>query len=781
MKKILRVLALVLVLALIAAGVYAFRLRGSGQARRDGEARLDGLGAEVQVRWDRWAVPHILAKSEADLAAALGYLQANDRMTQLELGRRECSGRLAEALGEVALSIDRNRRELRLREAAEQMVAKAGPESRIWLEGYARGVNAWLAERRQDLPPELRLLGVDPEPWTPTDSFCFAVLMAKNLSFPATFQDDVRYLQSQKLGVERARDLFGAPSLFVPPDLPSLKRAALSGEVGEALASLDLSGSPMGFGSNNWAVGASRSGTGAPIVANDPHLPLNVPSIWYQVQMRAGDFEIQGMTLPGLPGVVIGQTPNLAWALTNTMLDDYDLFYEELDPTGTQVRRGDGWLPIQVEKATVSVRGGRHEEIELKRTDRGPLLSAVPELGLPPRSLAWTIYQPGDVLSPTLHLARAKTVDEVPAQLDGFVAPAQNLVVADRQGGLLFTVMGQVPERKQGEGWLPMPAANPAYGWSGLRPRQENPTVLRPAEDLLVTANNNIVPAGYGRPFSAFFDLDARAQRIREMLLANAGKWDAASLSKLQSDTHSLYTRDVVEHLAGNYSGDAAKAYQILKSWDGEMAMQGPSALFLLAEKELNAAIFDDEAKQVSARPFGTADRLRRVLRGEMSASWFDDVSTPTTESREQTVTKALERALHKGQELWGQDVANWVYGSLHALDLRHPLAAIPVLGRLLSRGPMPVAGSSTTVAAFTGFWTGPSQTVSFGPSMRLISDLADPDRSRVMVLGGQAGQPFDPHYDDQIQSFLAGESRQQAFSEAAIAKTTVSTLTLKP
>jgi penicillin amidase len=815
------VLALVaLALAVLAGGF--FYLKGRGLPRRSGSGRVEGLAGPVRVRFDRWAVPHVLAEAELDLAAALGYLHANDRMTQLELGRRSCAGRLAEVVGERALPADRRALTLRLRTAAERLAASAGPQSAAWLEAYARGVNGWLAERRADLPPELALLGAKPEPWTSADSLCFALLMARDLSFPAGHVEEARYRLLQGLGVARTRDLLGFPDLHVPEGILSPQAAVAAADAaptggGEAQLSAvlaapsipgavapdgrassaataavpavraipaeegsgDLGTDQPALGSNDWAVGASRSRTGAPLVANDPHLPLGLPSTWYQVHLRAPGFEVAGMTLPGLPGVVIGQSSRLAWALTNVELDDHDLFFEELDAAGERVRRGRQWVPLAVETAVIPLRGGGGEEILLRSTDRGPLLAADPERGLPPRSLAWTAYEPADPLSAFLGLARARSVDEVPSRLSGYVTPCQNLVVADREGGLLYTVLGRVPERRRGDGRLPAPGWDPAYGWDGLRPRELNPSVPRPDDDLLVTANHDIRPPGYALPFFANFYPADRARRIEERLRSEPS-WDAAGFGRLQTDVVSLYARDVVAKLAGPWDGDARLAYEALAGWDGAMDLAGPAALFLLVERELLDGIFGDEARAAGLPPFGSGARLLRLLEGGMDPAWFDDAGTPAPESRDQQVGRALARAWQEAVRRWGREAAAFRYGELHRLLLAHPLGSLPLLGRWLNRGPLAVAGAASSIAAFGGSWQGAAQSVRFGPSMRWVSDVADPDRSLAMLPGGQSGHPADPHYADQVAGFFAGTLRPLAWSEEAIAGATASVLVLE-
>lgn len=786
----MRGVAAVVMLLLLLAGGALIWVQRLGMAWRAGDHTVASLDAAVSVRWDRRGVPHVVADSTDDLAAALGWLHANDRFTAMELGRRAGAGRLAELVGEPAVDTDRYFLEHRVPEVAAAMVDDASPASRRWLERYAEGVNAWLTARGTDLPPGLRLLGADPAPWTPRDSMLFVLLMARDLSFWDDRPEEERFGWLRAFGDDGLRELLLDDDVHVPEAIAAL--AAGAGPVDGPAAATEPGGADdlAAPGSNNWAVDGSWTAEGASLLANDPHLGLHLPSVWYQVLLRAPGYEAQGMTLPGLPGVVIGRGPHAAWAFTNVMLDDHDLFFEQLDDAGERVRRGDAWLEIETEEQTIRVKDGEPRTITLRRTDRGPLFEADAERGLPARSLAWTAYERGgDPLATMLGVAQARTPEDVLAAAPHYLLPAQNLVVAFDSGALAYTAIGRIPARRAGDGRLPSPGWDLSYGWDGLLPYDENPRAVPPAEGRIVTANADLTRLAGRAPVADFY-VPYRLERIEERL-DERRDWTREGFEALQLDVGSRFARDVVaalETISENdapYDGDAQRAYEALASWDGAMRVEGPSALFTLAQKHLFARIFGDEQEAHGFdKPVGHRGSLVGALAGTLSPRWFDDVSTPEhVESRHEVVGAALADAWREGAARWGDDVRRWDYGWLHQLTLRHRLDAAPVFGGWARRGPFPMPGSATTIAAFGARWLPDDtrQAVTYGPSMRWVVDWSAPDVAWSILPGGQAGHPTDPHYDDQIADYLAGRLQEAPWSEAAIERATVERLRLTP
>ncbi|MEM9294029.1 MAG: penicillin acylase family protein [Acidobacteriota bacterium] len=817
-RRLIQGLIVLAVLVAVAFLASYFWFWGSGLPQRGGEASLAGLDSAVTVHFDEVGVPTIVAESAPDALAALGWLHANERFTQLELTRRRCTGRLTELVGEAALPLDIGARQLCLRQIAELLWQSASDESREVLEAYADGVNAWLEERGGDLPPSLKLLGVKPEPWTPVDSLCVGPLMAEDLSFWQGRPEERRYLWLKALGAERGLELVDpGPAPHLPQAIAEL---AAGSSVSDAASSAAESGSEVGTagaeaagsappGSNNWVVGSSRSATGGPLVANDPHLGISLPSTWYLVEIRSPDYTVAGASLPGTPGVIIGRTESLAWAVTNVMLDDHDLFFEDLQqPEGEpwRVRRGEIWEVVEEREEVFLLKDGSTRSVTLRRTDIGPLYQPVPRLGLPARSLAWTAFTGGDPTLAMLQLARAQSVDEVPEAISPFHVPAQNLFAADRDGGLIHAILGRLPNRLQGDGRLPAPAWDESYGWDGLLPWQEEPTIRQPAVDYLASANQRVnwnpelvaetseegksgeteallegasapitVPGDY--VVSGDYDADHRYDRLVQILEAQS-TWSFSDLAAVQQDIVSVYPKRLLAPLpapGADAPEGARRAWEALNAWDGSYTLESAAAaLFAFFEEELESGIFADEAEAGGFELNPGYRRTVRLVEGEISPEWWDDVSTASVEGPQEIFTAALERAWQRGVEIWGEpsgsDLSPWRYGDIHELMLSHPMASAPVVGSYFTRGPYQVAGSGTTLNAFEGFWGAEGspeenvQRVAVGPSLRMVSDLGSADGAYSMgIPGGQSGHPFDIHYDNQIELFLAGKLNARA------------------
>lgn len=774
LRRVGRVLLLLVVLALIAGTCAFLWWRGKGAPQREGRVVLASLATGVTVRFDDAAVPHVAAASLVDLSRAMGWLHANERMGQMELQRRYAAGRLSEIIGAATIGADRRMRELGIARAAQAQLRACSRRSREVLEAYAQGVNTWLDTHRGDLPPDLVLLRAEPEPWKPEDSLGIELLMAQMLSYSEE-RERVRMNWLGALGVQRASELIGVAGLEIAPELPEIARNAF-----EAARKAELEASGQN-GSNNWAVAGSRSASAGALVANDPHLGLGLPSVWYQAQLRSPEYEATGFTLPGLPMVVIGQGRHVAWSFTNAELDVCDLFLERVREDGAAVERDGEWLAITSEREELRVRDGESVEVLYRATDIGPLLTTSAREPRLPFSLAWTAFVPFDPVEPFLALPGARSASEIPTISGRFVSPPQNLVAGDGTGQIVSALLGRGVQRGFGTGHLPLPAWKRSNHWQGLAPHEQAPSQLEPPSALIATANDDPRPAGFPFPYSVDSAAPQRGERIRQRL-AERSDWTPELLARLQVDTTSLYARELCAALPEPPPGDAHRAWAALRSFGGEMTLLGPSALYSIFERELTLGIFGDELSKCGG--IGHPERARarlQAVQGKLDARWFDDLDTPQLETRESCITAALERAWREGWSRWGDDVARWDYGAMHVWTPSHQLASVPVLGLFFSRGSHEVPGSDTSPCVFSGARVGERIEVGHGASLRFVADCADPDRSLGILPAGQSGHPFDAHYDDQIERYLAGSLRPMRWSEAAILAATVTTLELTP
>lgn len=785
LRALFKSIASVVVLIAVAASAAFWWWRSGGRPQRSGEARIAVLSDRVEVRFDDRAVPHVRAASLQDAARALGWLHANDRIGQMELMRRYVNGRLAEIVGEAAVRSDRMVRELRFPQTLEALHGALGSESRALLEAYAQGVNAWLEERGGDLPPDVRLLRVRPAPWSARDSLCVQMLMSQMLSHSVA-RELVRLSWVQALGARKASLLIGDALTNVP----AATLEAATREYGErALTRTPPATSATSNGSNNWAVDASRSADGHALVANDPHLNLGLPSIWFQAQIRCPQYEAAGFTIPGMPLVVIGQGPRLAWGFTNTELDVCDAFLERVGDDGRSVERQGAFTPVRAQREHIVVRGEADVEFDALSTEIGPLLTWGRELRY---SLAWTGHAAFDPVTPFLALARASSIADVPSAIAEFIGPPQNLVCGDANGAILFTLLGRNVERGAGDGRVPLLARDTAHHWRGLRPREQSPSASQPPAGALVTANNDTRPAGASYPYPVDAATDHRAQRIAERL-AERRDWRPDSLGALQTDATSLYAREVAAALVEVSSipgaavePDAQRALDALAAWDGELSLRGAAALHHLVEARIDEWLATVLGRSLS---HPERDRVRlEALYGRLDEPFLAVGDAPLSgmAARREKLLGILAEAWREGTARFGPELESWRYGELHVWAPQHRLGGIPVLGRYFEAGQFEVPGAGTSPCVFSGARSRangelPRTRVEHGASLRWVADCGAPDASLAVLPGGQSGHPFDPHYTDQIDDFLAGRLHPVRWSDSEIERAASSTLTLAP
>ena len=769
MRMVIRVfLGLALVLALAAAAGYAWLRQSLPQI--DGSLTLSGLKAPVEIVRDRHGVPHIYAGSVEDAYFALGFAHAQDRLWQMEMSRRIAAGRVAELLGAGALETDRFLRTLGVRRSAEANLRVLDAETRRLLDSYAAGVNAFLASGPV-LPLEFWLTGAQPEPWTPADSIGWVKMMAWDLG--GNFRNELlRMSLARTLPLARIHQILPPYPGEQPPVIADLKELYGTLER-EAVQLAQFAPDNDGLGSNNWVVSGARSASGKPLLANDPHLGLTAPPVWYFAHISVPGTNVIGSTLPGVPGIILGRNERIAWGFTNTGPDVQDLYIEKLDAAGGYLAP-EGRLPFQVIEETIRVKGAAPEKLRVRVSRHGPVISDVLRTAqeAAPRghviAFAWTALAEDDrTMQAALKFARAREWEGFLAAARDFQSPQQNIVYADVEGNIGFVAAGRVPVRKPAndlKGLAPAPGWLAQYDWDGYLPFDELPRSFNPASGAVVTANHRITPPEYAHFISSDWQPPYRADRIQRLLDA-APRHTPQSFARIQADVVSLAMRDLLPRLLATRprSEEARKALVLLGKWDGAMAPERSEPLIAWAWwRELTRAIYADELGDAfRANWLSRAVFLGNVLSGDPAlARWCDNVRTPAAETCEEVLALSLEAALADLIRRHGGDQARWRWGEAHAARHEHrPFGRQPLLAKLFDiRVPSP--GDAYTVNVGRNNLNDEAQPFAnrHAASLRAIYDLSDLERSLYIHSGGQSGNIFSDHYEAFTEAWARNE-----------------------
>ncbi|WP_018130816.1 penicillin acylase family protein [Effusibacillus pohliae] len=783
MKRLFKWSAIVLV-ALLVIG-----LAGGGWFVRrsipvmQGISEPTGVRQAVKIYRDEWGIPHIYAKSLEDAFFAQGYAQAQDRLFEMDLSRRAVQGKLSEILGEKLLDADKFFLAVGFYRAGQGSEQALTPEFRNYLQRYADGVNAFVAQNRSKLPPEFTLLGYEPEPWTPTDSLAIGKYMSWVLG--GNMETELLLMAAvDKLGEAKAKEIFPSD----PKDGATIMQEAWRKAGGTAQAAEQLlaligqtgrkqAGIPgVGVGSNNWVVGGSMTKSGLPILANDMHLEIKAPSIWYQNHLHVpGELNVTGVIFPGVPGVVVGHNDSVAWGVTNVNPDVQDLYIEKRNPNNPrQFEFQEKWENAQVFSYDIPVKGKAPVPFEVLVTRHGPVISDVFKQSAP-LALKWTNHLPTTELQAIIGFDRAKNWQEFKQALDQFKVPAQNFVFADKQGTIAYRANGLIPIRAKGDGLLPVPGWTGEYEWIGYIPYDQLPTVVNPKQGFIVTANNKVIDDQYPYFLTHEWAPPYRAQSIFESL---NGKKDLTlqDVVSIQNNWNNLQARKlapILKEALGqqNGSGETERAKALLLKWlDGNPQDNpnepGPTIYHTLYLKMLKNTFADELGEQLyndflsHGNAVNTMDRF--LLEG---SSWFDDVTTPKQEDRTAIILKSFDDAVADLGKRLGKDPDGWTWGKLHTITFDHPLGVQAGLNLILNKGPFGMGGSSVTVGAASYPLKHPYEVTSSAP-WRYGVDLANLNQAVDILFGGSSGHPFSQHYDDQIDKWLQGQYKTMWFSD---------------
>jgi penicillin amidase len=770
---------------LTVAGVAGWLWLRTSLPTTGGTVALDGARAAVEILRDKNGVPHIFAADAEDAYLALGYVHAQDRLWQMEMMRRLGAGRLSEVVGAATLGLDRYSRTFGLYRLAEAQVERLQPTERALLDAYARGVNAYLDTRTGALPPEFVLLRHAPEPWRPADSLVWAKIMAMQLS--RNWQTELlRWRMSKRLTQEQIRELWPEDDRGAPITLTDRVRAAslpldgLARAIPGAFTSADAS--------NAWVVDGARSATGKPVLANDPHLGLGAPILWYLAHVEAPGVSLTGATVPGVPLLILGHNSRIAWGMTTTGGDIEDLYLEDLDPADPgRYRTPDGPKPFRVRTEEIRVKGGEPVVLEVRETRHGPVITdLVRETGNPTQviALASTALRPEDDTARALFgINRAGDWSSFVDAAKHFDSPQQNLFFADNAGDIGLIAPARLPVRRNGNGLAPVPGADDAHAWTGFVPFDALPKTRNPPTGRIVNANNRLVGPQYPYDITQDWDTSWRAIRIEETLATRAqhGVEDAAAL---QMDTLSTAARALVPLLLAAAPGSprAAAAMALMRKWDYRMQRDRPEPLIYAAWlRHLMQAIAADELGPLyddygRSRPGFVVAVLTR------NRHWCDDVTTPDKEDCNARIALALDRALDDIAQRQGEDIARWRWGDAHRAALvNRVLTHVPLAGRFANLDVATDGGNDTVNRGLMAESGANPFAHAHGAGFRAVYDLADLARSGFVIATGQSGNPLSPHYGDMVERWRDGRHVTIATDKETARQRAVSTLTLMP
>ncbi|HEY0289444.1 MAG TPA: penicillin acylase family protein [Pseudomonas sp.] len=793
MKRSLIVLA---VLIVFVAGGSTWYIH-SKQPVRDGEMALVHLQAPVSVRYDERGVPHIKAGNEADLYRALGYVHAQDRLFQMEMLRRLARGELAEVLGPKLVDTDRLFRSLRIREHADAYVAKQDKTTPQWkaLQAYLDGVNQY--QNSHSKPIEFDVLGINERPFTAEDTLSIGGYLA--YSFAAAFRTEplLTYVRDQ-LGPDYLRvfDLDWQPqgALAQAPalgnaDWKGLNELALLSE--QALAKAGL---PQFEGSNAWAVSGSRTKSGKPLLAGDPHIRFSVPSVWYEAQLSAPGFELYGHFQALNPFALLGHNMDFGWSLTMFQNDDLDLIAEKINPDNpNQVWYHGAWADMTSRDEHISVKGGTSVTLTLRQSPHGPIINDAlgSNAGTAPIAMWWSFLESENpILQGFYEANRANTLDKMRSAAEKIQSPGLNVVWANAKGDIGWWAAAQLPKRPLG--------VNPAFildgstaqaDKDGFYPFSANPQEENPARGYIVSANFQPV-SPTGMEIAGYYNLAERGQQLNKQLSDTSVKWDLENSKQLQLGTRTDYAQKILKPLIPVLRSvisdpEEHDVLERLAQWNGEYSVDSVGAtlfnqfLYELTEKTFHDQLGDGLFETLlSTRVIDSA--LPRLAADEHSP-WWNNANSPAKENRGNTVKVAWHATVSHLKSMYGLNPDEWLWGKAHTLTHEHPLGRQPPLDSLFNVGPFAAPGTHEVPNNLSARITTAPWPVTYGPSTRRLIDFADPAHALGINPVGQSGVLFDEHYCDQAQAYINGEYVPERFSEGDVAGNTKSTLRLVP
>ena len=785
-KKILIGLVIVIILAFVAGLVYLRHISTRAIPDYNQNVTMRNMKAAVTVYRDAFAIPHVYAQNEEDLYRAVGYVMAQDRLWQMDLMRRATTGRLAEIFGDDLIETDLLMRALRMTEKSKKILAKIDKEIIKFAEAFADGVNQYIERNKDKLPPEFSILGYVPEKWELFHSVNLVGFMAWDLTF-AWGAEILLHNIAQKVNTAKFKEMTPNITLQETPVFPNfslpLNASALEFKTPLLSAALKLEELGLGVfcGSNNWAISGEKSTTGKPILANDMHLGLFTPGIWYQMHQVVEDrLNVTGVVLPGQPFIVVGHNDHIAWGMTNVMVDDLDFYLEKVNPENPFLYKFNGqWKDMKVINEKIKTRDGKIIEKELRFTHRGPVISQFKDIKKEAISMRWIGNQYSNELKTIYLLNRAKNWDDFRDAVKTFIAVSQNIVYADVEGNIGLQTCAGIPIRK-GSGIEVAPGETDEYDWTGIVPFEELPYSLNPGCGHLSSANNKTTNEDYPYYISHWFIVPDRINRIRE-ILEEKETFSISDFKRMHADFKSKHVErflgDIIAILKQGDDFDAVEkqALQLLSQWDGVLTKESTAAvifekLYMVLVKNL---ILDELEADLTNEFMGNKVLLRSLMVNvwrNKNSEWCDNIHTESRETFSQWVKTSFKETLRQLKLDLGDNPDDWQWGKIHRFTLRHPLGQVKLLARLfnLNRGPFEVGGSFHTVCPYSYPFGNPFM-VNYGASQRHIYSTADWDQSQTIIPTGTSGIPASPYYCDQTERYLENKYHNDFVSKELV------------
>ncbi len=814
----------VIVLLVLIASAGAYYVTRQPYPETNGLLTVTGLKDDVHIYRDKYGIPHIYANNEEDLFFAQGYVHAQDRFWQMEFRRHVGQGRLSEIAGEATLETDKFLRTVgfnRMADTTIEYYRQEQPEYLAILDAYSAGVNAYINENADNLSLHFEILSLvnQPwliEPWTPVNSVSWGVAMSYDLGGNMNEEID-RAKLIRNLGeatVEQVWPTYPYESrpVIAPTEEQVNVLPGTTDGIDEANAETKIDwqnvnlniigqiptealalGSGPNIGSNNWVVSGEHTESGMPILADDTHLSVKMPSIWYEVGLHAPQWDVTGLSFAGVPGVIIGHNDKIAWGVTNVDPDVQDLFIEKINPNNNYQYEFEGaWQDMEVIEEVIKVNGGEDVLLEVRITHHGPIISDIRDDLSDVLALQWTQQEPSRILESVVLLNQAQNYDEFREALRFWDVPSQNIIYADVEGNIAYQTPGLIPIRKDGNGEVPVPGWTGEYEWVGWIPYEELPALFNPPKGYIVTANHAVVDQDYPHFLASDWSTGDRGQRINDLIGREIDKGNKVSmkdLARIQFDNFSLPAQSYVPLMEGLSSADpdVQATIERLRGWDlRETKDSVPTSLFEIFYIYLMYNVLADDIGQENLDtllPGNVKIIFMHDLAGQLNAHWWDNKNTPEEETWQDIILQSLADAVAWLEENQGGSMNEWAWGKIHTITFEDDIlgaSGIAPIEAIFNRGPFAVDSGRDLVNAQSWSNQNPAVVESHA-SQRMLVDLSNLDNSLSVIPTGNSGHPYNEHYDDQMALYLTGQYHPMPFSREAVEAAAVEHLILQP